>query len=137
MNIIISNLMIDMNGANNLVPEKVIKNHSAIFTTYGRNYYIHDITIMNCSGTNRVNIIGKGTSLVIENCKFINGGNYVGSIVPNKNQVDFSFIYSEWESITISKNIIQQKDIDIGLGNYTGGIELHGSNSLASGNYLY
>ena len=131
-NITFSKLLIDMNGANNLVPEKVIKNHAAIFTSYGSNYYIHDIVIKNCSGTNMLNIMSKGSNLKVENCRFLNGGNYVGISNPNKFQYDFSFIYSEWDSTIVRNNVIEQQDINKGLGNYTGGIELHGSFSSAS-----
>ena len=135
-NISFSNLLIDMNGANNLVPEKVIKNHSAIFTSSGRNYYVHDVTIKNCSGSTMINIMAKGSGLLIENCKFLNGGNYVGTSLPNKNQYDFSFIYSEWDNTIIRNNIIQQQDIDVAMNNYTGGIELHGNYTSATGNYI-
>ena len=136
-NISFSNLVIDMNGSNNLVPSKTVtKNHSAIFTSYGKNYYIHDITIKNCSGTNMINIMSKGSNLIIENCKFLNGGNYVGTPIPNKNQYDYSFIYSEWDSTFVKNNIIKQQNVDISLSNYTGGIELHGNNSSASGNLI-
>lgn len=135
-NISFSDLMIDMNGINNLVPAHVIKNHSAIFTSVGENYYIHDITIKNCSGTNMINIMSKGSRLVIENNRFINGGNYVGDPEPNKNQIDFSFVYSEWDSTMVRNNIIQQQNIDIGLGNYSGGIEIHGSYSTVSDNLI-
>ena len=135
-NLSFSNLMIDMNGANNLVPFHVIKNHAAIFTSYGSNYYIHDITIKNCSGTNMLNIMSKGNNLLVENCKFLNGGNYVGSSLPNSNQTDYSFIYSEWDSTIVRNNLIQQQDVDIALQNYSGGIELHGSSSQVNGNYI-
>ncbi|MDQ6762490.1 MAG: hypothetical protein M3015_07670, partial [Bacteroidota bacterium] len=74
--------------------------------------------------------------LVIENCKFLNGGYYVGTSIANKNQIDFSFIYSEWDSTIVKNNIIQQQNIDIALGNYTGGIEFHGNNSSASNNVI-
>ncbi len=135
-NISFSNLTIDMNGVNNLVPFQVIKNHAAISTSYGSNYYIHDITIKNCSGTNMLNIMSKGNGLVVENCKFFNGGNYVGSPIPNSNQIDYSFIYSEWDSTMVRNNIIQQQNVDIALQNYSGGVELHGSNSEANGNFI-
>ncbi len=135
-NISFSNLVIDLNGANNLVPANIIKNHSAIFTSNGHNYYIHDITIKNASGTNMLNIMSNGSNLVIENCKFLNGGYYVGTSIANKNQIDFSFIYSEWDSTIVKNNIIQQQNIDIALGNYTGGIEFHGNNSSASNNVI-
>ncbi len=135
-NISFSKLMIDLSGSNNLVPPNVIKNHSAIFTAHGRNYYIHNITIKNCAGTNMLNIMGEGTGLVIENCKFLNGGYYVGTPIANKNQIDYSFIYSEWDSTIVKNNPIKQQNIDIGLGNYSGGIELHGSNSSATNNTI-
>ncbi len=135
-NISFSNLTIDMNGVNNLVPLNIIKNHAAIFTSYGSNYYIHGLTIKNCSGTNMLNIMSKGKGLVIENCKFFNGGNYVGSAIPNSNQIDYSFIYSEWDSTIVRNNLLQQQDINIALQNYTGGVELHGSNSKVEGNFI-
>ncbi len=135
-NITFSNLIIDLNGANNLVPPNVIKNHSAIFTAHGSNYYIHDITIKNCAGTNMLNIMGEGRMLLIENCNFFNGGNYVGSSTANANQYDFSFVYSEWDSTIVRNNIIRQDDLDIGLGNHSGGIELHGSRSSATNNFF-
>ncbi|MEO9021714.1 MAG: glycosyl hydrolase family 28-related protein [Ginsengibacter sp.] len=135
-NISISDLMIDMNGGRNLVPLNVIKNNAAIFAYGGENYYIHDITIKNCSGTNMLNIMKDGKSLIVENCRFINGGNYVGIPVANKGQIDFSFVYSEWDSTIVKNNIFQQQNIDIALANYCGGIELHGSNSTASNNSI-
>lgn len=135
-NISFSKLTIDMNGVNNLVPLHVIKNHAAIFTSYGSNYYIHNITIKNCSGTNMLNIMSKGNGLIVENCKFFNGGNYVGSVIPNSNQTDYSFIYSEWDSTIVRNNTLIQQDINIALKNYTGGVELHGSNSEVSGNLI-
>ena len=135
-NIHFSNLMIDMNGSNNLVPLNVFKNYSAIFGYIGENYHIENVTIKNCAGTNMIDIMSKGNNLVIENCRFINGGNYVGTLKPNKGQIDFSFVYSEWSNTTIRNNFIQQQNIDIALENYTGGIELHGSNSSATSNYI-
>lgn len=135
-NVSFISLMIDMNGINNLVPANVIKNHSAIFTAVGENYLINNITIKNCSGTNMLNIMGKGNKLVIENSRFINGGNYVGYPETNKNQIDFSFVYTEWDNTTVKNNIIRQNDIDKGLGGFSGGIEIHGSQSFVSDNQI-
>ncbi len=132
-NISFSNLVIDMNGSNNLVPsQKVKKNHSAIFTMNGNNYHIHDLTIKDCSGTNMINIMGKGRGLIIERCNFLNGGNYVGHSVANSNQYDYSFVYTEWDSTIVKNNIIEQQNIEIGLGNNSGGLEIHGNHSLVT-----
>ncbi len=135
-NISISDLVIDMNGGNNLVPPNVLKNHAAIFAYGGENYHIYRVTIKNCSGTNMLNIMNDGKNLSVENCRFLNGGNYVGVPVANRGQIDFSFVYSEWDSTIVKDNIFQQQNIDIALANYTGGIELHGSNSVASDNWI-
>ncbi|MDE3185319.1 MAG: hypothetical protein KGM16_18045 [Bacteroidota bacterium] len=136
MNISFSNLLIDMNGSKNLVPPNIIKNNSAIFAINAKNFHLVNLTIKNCSGTNMINLMGEGQKLLIEKCRFINGGNFVGSSQPNKNQVDFSFIYSEWSSTIIRDNIIQQQNINLALENYSGGIEMHGSNSSAFGNHI-
>jgi len=135
-NVQFTNMMIDMNGANNLVPKGVIKNNMALFIYEGSGIEINKITIKNCSGTNMVAIKGKGKRLLIKNSSFYNGGNYVGTTQPNKYQIDFSFIYSEWDSTNIVKNHIEQENIDIALSNYSGGIELHGSFSEASCNTI-
>lgn len=135
-NIFFSDLMIDMNGSNNLVPPGVFKNYSAIFGYIGENYYIKNVTVKNCASTNMIDIMSKGNNLVIENCRFINGGNYVGSLKPNKGQIDFSFVYSEWSHTVVKNNFIGQQNIGLALENYTGGIELHGDNSSAVNNYI-
>jgi len=135
-NVRFSDLLIDMNGSNNLVPENVIKNFSAIFAYNGKNFIIKNVTIKNCAGTNMIDFQHEGTNFLIENCRFINGGNYVGNPTANKGQIDFSFIYSEWGHTIIQNNFIQQQNIDIALQNYTAGIELHGSGSSATGNYI-
>ena len=129
-------MTIDMNGAMNLVPKDIIKNNMALFIDGGSNIYINEITIKNCSGSNMIAVKGRGSNLQIKNSFFLNGGNYVGIPEPNTNQVDFSFIYSEWDSTSIINNHIEQEDVDIALGNYTGGIELHGSFSIAKGNTI-
>lgn len=135
-NVSFSDLLINMNGANNLVPPNMIKNNSGIFVIAGENLHIHDLTIKNCSGTNMIDIMGPGKDLVIENCKFLNGGNYVGIPKANSNQYDFSFIYTEWDSTIVKNNFIVQQNIDIGLGNNSGGIELHGSFCIAENNTI-
>lgn len=135
-NIRFSNILIDMNGSNNLVPKNIFKNYSAIFGYIGENFIIKNVTVKNCAGTNMLDIMSKGDNLLVENCRFINGGNYVGDLIPNKGQIDFSFVYSEWSHTIIRNNFIQQQNIDIALENYTGGIELHGDNSSAIHNYI-
>lgn len=129
-------LMIDMNGKNNLVPLGKLKNNAAIFADGGENFSIRNIIIKNCSGRNMLNIETPGDNLHVEDCSFFNGGHYVGSDVSNKNQTDFSFIYSEWSHTVIKNNVIEQQNIDIALENYTGGIEIHGDNSSVENNKI-
>ena len=135
-NVSFSNLLIDMNGGNNLVPPNVIKNNAAIFVIVGENLHIHNLTIKNCSGTNMIDIMGPGKNLSIDSCQFINGGNYVGITKANSNQYDFSFIYTEWDSTVVRNNVIAQQNVDIGLENNSGGIELHGSYCSAENNSI-
>lgn len=135
-NVSFSNLLIDMNGGNNLVPPKVIKNHAAIFAINGENFHIYNVTIKNCASTNMIIIMGLGKNLLIENSTFLNGGNYVGITKANTNQYDFSFIYTEWDSTIVKNNIITQENIEIALAYYTGGIELHGSFCTAENNII-
>jgi len=135
-NIVFKDLLIDMNGAQNLTPENTIKNHCAIFIKHGNGVTISNTTIKNCAGNNMVIIIGSGKNVLIEKSNFINGGYYVGSTKPNQYKDDFSFLYCEWDSARVIKNNIEQQNIDIALNCFTGGIELHGSYSLAAGNRI-
>ena len=135
-NINFSDLSIDMNGSNNLVPQHVIKNHAAIFIMGGNNINVQNVSIKNCAGCNMIVIREKGNNARIQNCRFYNGGNYVGVPKPNKNQTDFSFIYCTWDNSRINSNKIIQQQPDIALSNFSGGIELHGSFSTASDNTI-
>lgn len=135
-NITFSNLLIDMNGGNNLVPDTLIKNQRAIFINHGSNVLIDNITIKNNAGRNMVFIIGKGKGVLVKNSTFLNGGHYVGIKTENKNQTDFTFIYFEWDSSRVINNHIEQQNINIALGGVTGGVELHGAYCYASGNKI-
>lgn len=130
------NVLIDMNGINNLVPENTIKNHAAIYIRDGNNVVIKSITIKNCAGRDMIIISGNGKNATIEKSTFLNGGNFVGGASPNKYQSDFSFIYTEWDSTAIKNNRIEQQNIDIALDGYSGGIEIHGSYSRVIGNII-
>ena len=136
-NISFNSLIIDMNGADNLVPKSDFhKNFAAALIIRGKNVSFEDMIFKNSSGQTMLNIMGKGSNLLVRNCKFLNGGSYVGSAIVNKNQTDFSFIYSEWDSSFISNNKIEQQNINVALENYTGGVEIHGSNSKVSNNII-
>jgi hypothetical protein len=135
-NIVFRNILIDMNGNMNRVPDKFIKNHCAIFIYKGTNFNISNSKITNCAGRNMLIIKGAGTNATINNCRFINGGRYVGSTNSNLYQTDFSFIYSEWDSTIVSNNIIQQNNVNVALSGYTGGVEIHGSYSIVKSNII-
>lgn len=130
------NVLIDMNGMNNLVPPKSIKNHTAIYIRDGNNVVIKNITIKNCAGRDMIIISGNGNNATIEKNTFLNGGNYVGSAKPNQYQDDFSFVYTEWDSSAVTNNQIEQQNIDIALDGYSGGIEIHGSYCSVKGNKI-
>lgn len=134
--IVFSNLLIDMNGANNLVPNLTLKNQRAIFINHGSDVLIERVTIKNSSGRNMVMIAGRGNRVVVKNSTFLNGGHYVGTLTENKHQTDFSFLYFEWDSSIVINNRIEQQNIDIALEGITGGVELHGTSCYASGNKI-
>lgn len=130
------NLQIDLNGKNNLIPEGFLKNAYGIFIRDGRNIMIKNISIKNSAGRNMIIFTGIGSNVTVESSVLLNGGYYVGTSTPNKNQNDFSFIYSEWDSTRILNNVIKQQNVQIGASSFSGGIELHGPNSRASGNEI-
>ena len=136
-----NNLMIDMNGSNNLTPAgyndgpyKTVK--AIMIISNGSNFTATYLTIKNCSGHNMIAVIANGDNCNISNCRFINGGHYVGTPVENVYNADFSFVYTEWDHSIVSHNYIKQENINIALRGWTGGIELHGSYSDASNNTI-
>lgn len=133
-NVSFSFLTIDLNGSRNLNPPKAKKNHSALFLVNGTNCSLNNVAVKNCSGNDMLLIMGNGNKLLISNCQFLNGGRYVGTKTPNSNSYDFSFVYSEWDSTIFEKNLVKQQNIDIGLSNNCGGLEIHGNNSIATSN---
>jgi parallel beta-helix repeat protein len=135
-NVKFTNLQIDLNGKNNMIPEGFLKNAYGIFIRDGRNVIIQDISIKNSAGRNMIIFTGRGSNVTIESSVLLNGGYYVGTSTPNKNQNDFSFIYSEWDSTSVLNNIIKQENVKIGASSFSGGIELHGPNSRAAGNEI-
>ncbi|HMO61096.1 MAG TPA: glycosyl hydrolase family 28-related protein [Ferruginibacter sp.] len=130
-------IVIDMNGKNNPVPENFIKNHCAIFISNGNNFNITNSKIINCAGRNMIILKGNGKTAFIQNNSFINGGRYTGTMKPNQFQSDFSFVYSEWSNTLVAGNLIRQNNADIALTGYTGGVEIHGSNSAVLSNTIY
>lgn len=128
------NLTIDMNGINNLVPSRMfcdtVKNEIAIKVDGGSNLHIENITIKNSAGRNHISVNGNGNGFTVKQSSFINGGWCVGSPkISNLNNTDFSFLYSEWDNSIFELDTIIQQYPDIALQWYTGGIEIHGSNS--------
>lgn len=131
-----SNLQIDMNGGKNLCPPAYIKNQRAIFINHGSDVTIEKMTIKNNAGRNMVMLAGTGQRLLIKNNNFLNGGHYVGITKENENQLDFSFVYCEWDSTTVINNRIEQQNINIALNGISGGIEIHGTASYAATNKI-
>ena len=140
-NIKITNLSFDMNGSNNLSPQGKIRNAMALFIRGGSNFFIANCLFKNCAGNNVI-ALGKNrkskrnNSAHIVNNIFVNGGRYVGTPVENVNNKDFSFMYVEWDDSVIEGNTIQQEDVNIGMHNWSGGIEVHGSNAKVINNTI-
>lgn len=139
-NVLIEEVVFDCNGANNLTPSGKTRNAHAIWAkSGGSNFTIKNCTFKNCAGRNVIGIkvgAGAGKDLFIVNNVLENGGRYVGTATENQYNTDFSFIYAEWENSKVNGNIIRQGDRDIALHGYSGGVELHGSNSEAKDNTI-
>jgi hypothetical protein len=135
-NVSFTNLQIDLNGPNNLVPEGVIKNNCAVFINHGRDIRFTNNTVKNAAGRNMLIILGTGSNIVIDKNNFLNGGHNAGGPAENIYQADFSFVYCEWDSARVTNNQIKQTNLEQALNSITGGIELHGSHSIAANNTI-
>jgi hypothetical protein len=132
----IRDLLVDLNGANNLTPAGRLRNGHAIrFLNGGSDVRIENVTVLNNPGHNDIAANGPGRSLVVAGCTLRNGGHYVTG-PENVHNSDFSFVYSEWSDTAVEGNLIVQEEPDVALQGYSGGIELHGSDSRAVRNVL-
>lgn len=150
-NVVFSKLTIDFNGATNLLPVQNPNDPDNAFgkvkTIYGilfddgcHDVIIDSLTFKNNPGLNDIVCNAAGQNLTVTNCKFLNGGWNIGSSsIQNSHSTDFSFIYSEWSNSNfVNDSIIQQyPEISLQAGSYSGGIEIHGSNSIARNNYIF
>ncbi len=149
-NVVFSKLTIDFNGVNNLLPVQNPNDPDNVFgkikTVYGilfddgcHDVIIDSMAFKNDPGLNDIVCNAAGQNLAVTNCKFLNGGWNIGSSsIQNSHSTDFSFIYSEWNNSTfVNDSIIQQyPEISLQAGSFSGGIEIHGSNSIATNNYI-
>lgn len=135
-NVVIRDMQIDMNGYNNLSPSGKTRNVMAVrLDDGGSNVLIENLYILNNPGHN--NIVAnytsgatKGNGLTVTDCVMYGGGT---GILGNNYNIDFSFIYSEWNNTIVSGNRIEQPEPTY---TWSGGIELHGSNSKATNNII-
>jgi hypothetical protein len=130
-NIVVSNLTFDMNGQHNLQPPG-LPHIMNTFRFYGaKNVTVQNITVKNSPGHNMIVFEqATGDGAVVKNSTFSVGGH---GIPGNTLNSDFSFLYSEWSHTQFLNNIIHQ---DPSNDHASGGIEIHGSHSLAQGNKI-
>lgn len=129
-NITIENIRFEENGNKNLTPAGKIRNGMAVLILNGENVTIRNSWFYNSAGTNSVTLNGTGKGVLIEKNYWSVGGH---GIPGNVNNTDFSFVYSEWTDTKILNNTIAQYP---GNNRFSGGIEIHGSNSVAQGNKI-
>ena len=130
-NITISGLTFDMNGQNNLQPAGLQHIMNTFRFDSGRNVTIQNVTVKNSPGNNMVVFAdGSGSGAIIKSSTFSIGGHGIPGNTLNQ---DFSFLYSEWSQTQFLNNkIIQSTTND----HASGGLEIHGSHSVATGNVI-
>lgn len=129
-NITIENIRFEENGNKNLTPAGKIRNGMAVRIQNGGNVTIRNAWFYNGAGTNSVALGGTGKGVLIQNSYWSAGGH---GIPGNANNTDFSFVYSEWSDTKILNNTIAQAPAN---NRFSGGIEIHGSNTVAQGNKI-
>jgi len=138
-NVTISDLMFDGNAVHNLTPNGKERNAMFVRIEGGKNVHIRNVYGRNSAGRNMIvfgyvaNSIGNGNCSIV-NSVFKNGGRYTGTGTPNTYNTDFSFLYSEWPETNIEGNLIEQENVDSALASWTGGMEVHASNTIVINN---
>lgn len=135
-NAVIRDMQIDMNGYNNLTPSGKTRTSMAVrLDDGGNNVLITNLYILNNPGHNNIvanntALATQATGLMVTNCSMYGGGT---GVLGNTNNVDFSFVYSEWAYTSVNNNRLEQPEP---THTWSGGIELHGSYSEANDNII-
>jgi len=79
---------------------------------------------------NNTSLASQATGLTVTNCVMEGGGS---GLIGNTENVDFSFIYSEWANTIVSNNRLVQPYTPY---TWSGGIELHDNESIADSNLI-
>lgn len=126
----VDGLLFDLNGPTNLTPQGKTRNAIALRLQGGERLTVRNCRFLNAPGNNVIAAGGSGDGFTMTGCELINGGS---GIPGNIYKADFSFVYSEWKNTNATANLITQ---EYGPGGFSGGIELHGSDSKAQGNTI-
>ena len=130
-NITVSTLTFDMNGQHNLQPPGLPHIMNTFRFYSARNVTVQGVTVRNSPGHNMIVFQQpSGDGAVVKNSTFSVGGH---GIPGNSLNSDFSFLYSEWSHTQFLNNTVHQ---DASNDHASGGIEIHGSHSLAQGNKI-
>lgn len=138
-NITISNMTLDFNGLNNLVPNKnVIRTVYGVQFNGGKNCGVYDSTFLNSNGRNAILFGGWNYKKKVRNGAFAFNNTIIKNadiINLNKDQNDFSAIYTDWDRSYIQNNVIQNAILSP-YAHGQGGIEIHGSNNYVTNNTM-
>lgn len=131
----LTGLTLDMNGLNNLVPSGTIRNAIAIKGVTVTSGEVDNLRIVNSSGQNAIAFDTTSSGLKIHDNSISIGGT---ALAGNTYQTDWSAIYTEADHSDVVHNRIDNSDATNSTNGYprgpAGGIEVHGSYSLATGN---
>lgn len=135
----LSRMVINGNGANNLVPsgQGFQINSIGVRMQNGRNFRAELVAFRDIAGHNCI-ALGRdpGQEASVANivaCLSINGGPVMSGHVTNPNGGDFSAFYSEWDFTKVPTPFVQQEYPDTSLLFRCGGVELHGTDSDVTG----
>lgn len=135
---VVAGCTIDMNGANNLTPFGGYHPAITVWCSSCNDMTIDGVTVLNSPGRNIFSagyLAGEAvpTRFTVRNSKIFSGGTTLSG---NTNQGDFSAIYTAATSSVIEYNQIYHSNWPRPGIPMNGGIELHGSNSIARGNCI-
>ena len=139
-NITLRGFKIDMNGANNFVPNRGEPvnsiNQGLVYAFFGyqaTNVTIDQLKIVDNPGKNGI-VFWKGANNTITNNWFINGGTSIlNNGVKNRYQDDYSAIYVNSSNSNIKWNKIKHDNFPY---HYSGGIEIHAPYIYCEENYI-
>lgn len=127
----VTGLTLDLNGGANLVPPGRTITGYGMYLNDVRQVVVDGVTMRDTPGQNYIVAQSGGSDIAVTDSTFLNGGT---SLPDNRNQTDFSALYFTATRVQVDGVMIDHEEEPF---DYSGGVELHGSDESVTNSSIH